>query len=101
MPRPPIEKHQRGVSRFVLQWLVRRALRYVEWDLSSLDIRKGIPTWIHSFRRVRMSRVAPVELHQGSIRAESARPDEGCTFIVELPGEATDDTMGVRTQFID
>jgi signal transduction histidine kinase len=31
---------------------------------------------------------AIVELHQGSIRAESAGSGEGSTFIVELPGEA-------------
>ena len=31
---------------------------------------------------------AIVELHQGSIRAESAGAGEGSTFIVELPGEA-------------
>jgi signal transduction histidine kinase len=30
---------------------------------------------------------ALVELHQGSIRAESPGPGEGSTFIVELPGE--------------
>ena len=30
---------------------------------------------------------AIVELHQGSIRAESTGPGEGSTFIVELPGE--------------
>jgi signal transduction histidine kinase len=31
---------------------------------------------------------ALVELHQGSIRAESAGPGRGSTFIVELPGLA-------------
>ena len=31
---------------------------------------------------------ALVELHQGSIRAESAGPGRGSTFIVELPGQA-------------
>jgi signal transduction histidine kinase len=31
---------------------------------------------------------AIVELHQGSIRAESAGAGKGSTFIVELPGEA-------------
>jgi hypothetical protein len=34
-----------------------------------------------------------VELHRGSIRAESAGPGQGSTFIVELPGEAVD-TVG-------
>ena len=34
-----------------------------------------------------------MELHRGSIRAESAGPGQGSTFIVELPGEATD-TVG-------
>jgi PAS domain S-box-containing protein len=33
---------------------------------------------------------ALVELHRGSIRAESAGPGQGSTFIVELPGEAAD-----------
>jgi signal transduction histidine kinase len=33
---------------------------------------------------------ALVELHQGSIRAESAGPGQGSTFIVELPGQAAE-----------
>jgi PAS domain S-box-containing protein len=33
---------------------------------------------------------ALVELHHGTIRAESAGPGEGATFIVELPGEPED-----------
>jgi PAS domain S-box-containing protein len=33
---------------------------------------------------------ALVELHQGSIRAESAGPGQGSTFIVELPGETAE-----------
>ena len=40
MRRQPIKKHQRGVSLFVLQWLVLRALRYVQCDLSSLGYTK-------------------------------------------------------------
>ena len=36
---------------------------------------------------------ALVELHRGSIRAESAGPGQGSTFIVELPGEEAD-TVG-------
>jgi signal transduction histidine kinase len=32
---------------------------------------------------------ALVELHQGSIRAESAGPGQGSTFIVELPGQSS------------
>jgi hypothetical protein len=41
MPRQPIKTHQREVSRFVLQWLVLRALRYVQWDLSFKGPRKA------------------------------------------------------------
>ena len=40
MPRQPIKTHQKEVSRFVLQWLVLRALRYVQWDLSSKGCTK-------------------------------------------------------------
>ena len=40
MLQPPIERHQRGVSQFVLQWLVLRALRYVQCDLSLLGYTK-------------------------------------------------------------
>jgi signal transduction histidine kinase len=36
---------------------------------------------------------ALVELHRGSIFAESAGPDLGSTFTVELPGEVMD-TVG-------
>jgi hypothetical protein len=43
MPRRPIKKHQRGVSLFVLQWLVLRALRYVQWNLSSKRCTKVHP----------------------------------------------------------
>jgi hypothetical protein len=43
MPRRPIKKHQRGVSLFVLQWLVLRALRYVQWNLSSKSCTKVHP----------------------------------------------------------
>ena len=39
MLRPPIKKHQRGVSLFVLQWLTLQALRYVR-DLSSKGFTK-------------------------------------------------------------
>ena len=47
MPRQPIKKHQRGVSRFVLQWLVLLALRYVQWDLSFNGCTKRNPFRIH------------------------------------------------------
>jgi hypothetical protein len=47
MPRQPIKTYQREVSRFVLQWLVLLALRYVQLDLSFKGIRKRIPVWIH------------------------------------------------------
>ncbi len=39
-----------------------------------------------------------VQLHQGSIRAESAGPSQGSTFIVELPGAETD-TLGKTSHF--
>ena len=39
-----------------------------------------------------------VELHRGSIRAESAGPGQGSTFIVELPGEEAD-TVGKAPHF--
>jgi PAS domain S-box-containing protein len=39
-----------------------------------------------------------VELHRGSIRAESAGPGQGSTFIVELPG-AEIDTVGKAPHF--
>jgi hypothetical protein len=31
----------------LLQWLVLQALRCVQWDLSSKELRKRIPVWIH------------------------------------------------------
>ena len=38
--------------------------------------------------RAQRSAKSLVELHHGSIRAESAGPGHGSTFIVELPGQA-------------
>jgi hypothetical protein len=35
------------VLRFVLQWLVLRALRDVQLELSFKAIRRRIPVWIH------------------------------------------------------
>jgi hypothetical protein len=43
MPRQPIKTHQRAVSRFVLQWLVLQALRYVQWDLSFNRYESAFP----------------------------------------------------------
>jgi hypothetical protein len=43
MPRQPIKTHQREASRFVLQWLVLQALRYVQWDLSFKRYESAFP----------------------------------------------------------
>jgi hypothetical protein len=56
MRRQPIKKHQRGASLFVLQWLVLRALRYVQCDLSSLGYTK---VYCHLDSLVRHDRVCP------------------------------------------
>jgi hypothetical protein len=50
MLRQPIKTHQREVLRFVLQWLVLRALRYVQLDSSFQGCTKA-PSHLDSLIR--------------------------------------------------